>query len=241
MISPTPFAYHARAGQVIGSDHAGRAANCQDAFALAEAPTYVAGFVCDGCGEGQRSEVGAALAAQFLASRAAEHLTAGTAIESIPSLLYGQLVGYLQALMAASNPAEPVQFAKDHLLFTVLGLLVTPSQALLLAAGDGLLVMDAQVLVRDENNAPTYIGYHLFAPSSLALTQPLPTAFDTYTLPPAWQRLAIASDGYRPDLVSHLWNHTHRRGLQRKLNVLAGQERQFRDDATAIVVERQKE
>ncbi|NJR12838.1 hypothetical protein HC776_03000 [bacterium] len=52
-----------------------------------------------------------------------------------------------------------------------------------------------------------------------------------------WQRLAIGTDGVVPDVLPQVWDITHERGLQRKMNVWASLERRFRDDATLITME----
>lgn len=73
----TTHTLRARAGRVIGRDHILRAANCQDAFALIERPEVLVGVVCDGCGEGAHSEVGATLGAAFISAQISRLIAEG--------------------------------------------------------------------------------------------------------------------------------------------------------------------
>jgi hypothetical protein len=221
-----------RTGQIIGRDHMARQANCQDGYVILQTERYTAAIVCDGCGEGRRSEVGAALAADVLARQAAALLDEGCGLDSLPALLHDWTLGFLGGLLTLAQPTHPARFIHDHLLFTVLGIVVTEQGGLIFAAGDGLIAVDEQVIVRDEGNRPSYIAYHLLDGCDL------PLGFDVITLPPDWTCAAIASDGFEPELLPGVWGLTHPRGLQRRLNAWSNNERRFRDDATIITLER---
>ncbi|MFN7131809.1 MAG: protein phosphatase 2C domain-containing protein, partial [Myxococcales bacterium] len=54
------------AGSVIGRLHANAGRNNQDAFDVSVGPEVAVAVVCDGCGSGARSEVGAVLGARLL-------------------------------------------------------------------------------------------------------------------------------------------------------------------------------
>lgn len=229
---------HCRAAHVTGRDHTLSQRNRQDSHTLIETDEYVIGVVCDGCGEGTRSEVGAALASQFIAGRAADLLHAGICPLRLPPLLYRATVDFLKELLDLVRPTNLKQFSMDHLLFTVLGVVITPTAGAIFAAGDGLITIDNQVYQRDENNCPSYIGYHLFPPTSLAGSRPLECEFDVYPLGPDWRRLAIASDGFELELLPGVWGLKQPRALQRKFNVWSDQDHRFRDDATLLLMER---
>jgi hypothetical protein len=227
----------ARAGQVIGRDHVLGGVNCQDAYALIEREAYTIGIVCDGCGGGKRSEVGATLAANFLASRATHLLEAGHIFADAPLLLYPQMIDFLRSMVSLCQPADAAAFIHDQLLFTVLGVIVSDEGGVMFAAGDGLIARDAVINERDEGNRPAYIAYHLFDDAALN-GYIMPDGFDVYPLHPGWQRLALASDGFETELLPDVWGMQHPRGLQRKLNVWSNRERRFRDDTTIITVEK---
>jgi hypothetical protein len=69
-------AIHAHAATIQGRDHLLKRTNAQDAYALHVTPVGVVAIVCDGCGSGRHSEVGAALVAHFAAERAVALLNA---------------------------------------------------------------------------------------------------------------------------------------------------------------------
>lgn len=224
-------------GQIIGLDHTRRQVNCQDSHTLIESDDYLVGVVCDGCGEGLRSEVGAALATGYIAGQAAGLLEDGFGPEAIPGILHQRTLSYLDNLVALTQPVNRVQFIQNHLLFTIVGLILTEGSGVIFTAGDGLLAMDEETMDIDQSNRPAYIAYHLLQ-DHLEDRFHLPDGFQVVTLPPDWQRLAITSDGFVPELLPQVWRLKHPRGLQRKLNVWANQERRFQDDATIIAVER---
>src|SRR5688572_10823747 len=139
-------------GQSLGLDHQLKQRNCQDSYAVYETADAVVGVVCDGCSEGTRSEVGAALGAQYLATLAAQLIEQDTPLEDLPRQLYAGLIDYLEKLTGLSMPPNRVGFIRDHLLFTTLVIILTGEGALLLSAGDGLIVTDEQVECIDQNN-----------------------------------------------------------------------------------------
>jgi hypothetical protein len=228
---------HVRAGSIIGIDHAQRQTNCQDSYSLIETEQEVIGIVCDGCSEGAHSEVGATLAARYLAQQAAHLLAHGTTLLDMPVHLHTRLISFLNEFVCLMQPENPVEFIRQHLLFTVVGTVITPSGGVIFTAGDGMVAIDATAVTIDQSNQPAYIAYHLLL-GHLPRNFHLPDTFDVVELPPDWQRAAVASDGFVPDLLPQVWGLKHARGLQRKLNVWGSQERRFRDDATIIAIER---
>lgn len=221
-----------RAGQIIGRDHMARQLNSQDSYTVLKTERHAVGILCDGCGEGRRSEVGAALASEFLAELALALLRDGHELDTLPDLLYGGALGFLRGLVNLVQPPQPERFIHDHLLFTVLGIVVSGETGLIFAAGDGTIVIDDHTILRDENNTPSYLAYHLIDGCDT------PMGFDVLSLPDEWTRAAIASDGFETALLPDVWELTHVRGLQRKLNAWSNLERRFRDDATIITLER---
>lgn len=223
-------------GQSVGLDHQLKQRNCQDSYALYESTDTIIGVVCDGCSEGPRSEVGAALGAQYLMAQASQLVAQHIPLADLPKMLYTRLVAYLDQVTALSTPPNRVVFVRDYLLFTVLVLIITKEGTLLLSAGDGLIVIDEQVECIDQKNLPSYVAYHLL-PEYLPTSFKMPQGFQVHAVT-EWQQLAIGSDGFVPDLLPDVWGMSHIRSLQRKMNVWAEQGRHFRDDATLITIER---
>ncbi|CAG1015669.1 hypothetical protein ANRL4_05559 [Anaerolineae bacterium] len=234
----TTHTLRARAGRVIGRDHILRAANCQDAFALIERPEVLVGVVCDGCGEGAHSEVGATLGAAFISAQISRLIAEGVPVGDIPALLYPRVVDFLRAVLDSTQPANPVLFVRDHLLFTVIGAILSEQGGLIFAAGDGLIATDGHLIRRDEANQPSYIAYHLLDRAVLGGGEPLADSFEVMAVPSDWNRAAIASDGFEPEVLPQMWHKSHPRGVQRLMNALSEREKRFRDDATLIVFER---
>lgn len=227
-----------RSGQIIGRDHTARQTNCQDGYALAITNTYTVAIVCDGCSEGQHSEVGAKLGAQYLAEEAARLLETGFCAHELPSLLHERMVTYLGKLAEVSSPRDRIAFIQSHLLFTIVGCIVTPKSSIVFTAGDGMVAVDDSVRCIDQNNQPAYIAYHLLK-EALPYDYKLAYEFEVQPIPETWSRIAIASDGFEPELLSQAWHQSHPRGLQRKLIYWSNQEQRFRDDATIVTIERQ--
>ena len=114
----------------------------------------------------------------------------------------------------------------------MLGLLVRGSEGVVLAAGDGYVLVDDVLHQRDENNTPSYVAYNLIA------VPHAPRAFEIYLLAPTWRRVGIASDGFDPELFGTLTDLVHPRSLQRQLNRWSNIEKRFRDDATIVLLDR---
>lgn len=231
------YEIQARVGQIIGHDHMARRVNCQDGYALIQTDEYVIGTVCDGCGEGKNSEIGAKLGAQFLAGEIMRLLQKETPLSEMPDLLYSGLITYLEEVLRFSRPIEPLQFIRENLLFTTLGVVHTGDETLLFAAGDGTILIDDTLHRINQNNQPAYIAYNLIDPELLG-DFTMESGFELFPCDANWHRIAIASDGFDEDLFPEVWGQKNVRGLQRKLNVWSDRERRFRDDATVITVER---
>lgn len=224
-----------QASQIIGWDHTARQTNSQDSYAVVELDEYVVGVVCDGCGSGDHSEVGAKLASQYVATQAAQMLDSGATLDDIPHELYYRTLSFLDYLIASMQPANRAAFVQHHLLFTVLGVIASEKEAIMFSAGDGTIAVDDTIMEIDQHNTPAYIAYHLLDKALLGGFQ-MPDTFETYELA-EWSRLAIASDGFKVSLVPQIWALPTSRRLQRQLNVWS-MERHFKDDATIITLER---
>lgn len=224
-----------RSAQIIGRDHALRQVNCQDSHAVYQSDDFIVGVVCDGCGEGQHSEVGATLAATFIVTQAIALLQEDYPIQAIPEMLYPRIIDYLDQLVSLSAPINRAAFIQHHLLFTIVGVLVAGERSVIFSAGDGMIILDDAVERIDQDNRPSYIAYHLLRDDLSETT--LPEKF-AVQYPSDWQTLAIATDGFDESLAGEIQGFMHPRGLQRQLNVWSNQGKYFRDDATLITLER---
>src|SRR5262249_39126815 len=112
-VEDTMHGIYPHAAHSIGRDHILAQKNYQDAHALIQTDTHIIGVICDGCGEGVRSEVGAALAAEFIAARASDLLESGICPARLPPLLYTATVDFLKGLIELLKPTNPAQFSMD--------------------------------------------------------------------------------------------------------------------------------
>lgn len=185
-------------GSVIGADHisvgktlVGR--NSQDAVVVRESANSLVAVVCDGCGSGAHSEVGAWLGANQIANLLIE----GTppcpeVMESVRHILLGTIY------RNASDIGRLTAAINDYFLFTCVGLVVTGRKAFAFHIGDGVIGGKVDglefhtVVGVKENNAPSYVAYDLIK-SSIAGTHEL--TFQIIEFGDNWDYLYIGSDG----------------------------------------------
>ncbi len=240
--------FEVKAGSVIGQDHTMRQANCQDKYSYTEVEVegqlYQVGVVCDGCSSGGHSEVGAGLLAEFMVRETGRQLRAGEIVADVPPQLYRRGLAFLHNLSClllgdTPSPGELALFTEKYLLATVLGFIIGPQKTVIFAAGDGLIILNDRVIIRDEDNAPRYLAYGLLEPIWLTGEALSPSNFEIIEADTAAiERLAIWTDGFDPTLSHEIWKPGGPRSLQRQLNVWA-KEKRFGDDCTGIAVVRE--
>jgi hypothetical protein len=152
------------AGSVVGRTHAAVGKANQDAFAVRATPFGICGVVCDGCGSGARSEVGAAIGARIISEQVLAELEAGHSIhdnatwERIRQRILDAFGGVLRMM------GEPVaRIVAEYFLFTVVGVAISADSAVIFGVGDGIFALDGGVvrLGPFPGNAPPYLGYGL--------------------------------------------------------------------------------
>jgi len=172
-------------GSVPGTDHTkpGKPGwtNNQDAFEWRETDNCLVAVVCDGCGSGSHSEVGSNIAVplmiQFLAEAAEKYVSevmdmpdTKTEIgwERVKTLVLGHI-----AVLAKAMGGSFSQTINDHFLFTLVGVVITPWNAFLFSMGDGVFVINGEVLKLGPfpDNTPPYLAYNLTG-STLTDTDP---------------------------------------------------------------------
>lgn len=224
-----------RAGSVIGRDHFLLAKNSQDSFVIRqienEGSELLVGVIADGCGSARRSELGAHLVTSFLA----EALVRGDEPEHLGSRFEFAAISLRDFLANMSSYwSKPAEFTREHLLATVIGFISDGKKVLIFSRGDGYVFLGETALMLDENNQPNYLAYdigqrgweHHFHLMEVDLDQ--------------IGQLAIATDGFEPEMISRFWGKNHPNGVQRELNNL-WRKKHFADDATIIALELTKE
>ena len=161
-------------GSVTGRAHGAAGRNNQDAFAWSDGAEGLVAVVCDGCGSGPRSEVGAQAGARLVVQAARRWLRQGLEGADLLEQVRQDVLAGLRVLAGAMAADEPslasgscaASFSRtveDYFLFTVVGVLITPRRATTFSLGDGLVVVngDRHQLGPFPNNEPPYLGYAL--------------------------------------------------------------------------------
>ena len=239
--------YKIRKATHVGRDHIVNLTNCQDAIAVFEgnlqSQQVVAGIVCDGCSSGKHSETGANLGSAYIIREITRLGRLGVPTKLIPSLIYPNLLGFLRGVLSAynfTNASDLAGFINNHLLFTVVGFIITEKDAVCFIAGDGTIVINNDVSLVDSNNQPKYPAYHLVDRKAVGAAGSLPEDFDTILLDRRLlKRLAIGSDAWHREveLLGQSWEFNHPSGLQRRINQWSKTEHRFSDDVSLITVE----
>jgi Protein phosphatase 2C len=161
----------AASAAVTGARHLRAARNGQDAVATWVGDGAGAAVVCDGCGSGASSEVGARLGAQLVIAAVAARLAAGERPGVLWDGVRAEVVATLARLADAMPGAVPgampgVREAviRDHFLFTIVAAAVAGDEACVWAIGDGgyrLARGTLRTLGPFADNQPPYLAYDL--------------------------------------------------------------------------------
>ncbi len=179
------------AGSVVGRAHRRLGRGNQDALALVATGGAAVAVVCDGCGSGARSEVGAALGARLWAAAIAERIGAGVDLED-DGLWCGAQDAVLVRLreLATAMGGDLDATVREHFLFTTVIAAWTERQVAAAAIGDGVIAFDRDVDVLGPfaDNQPPYVGYGIVGDAQ-AFTRRLVRRADDVSA------IAIATDG----------------------------------------------
>lgn len=163
-------------GSVPGTDHTkpGKPGwtNNQDAFCWGSDQTIVA-VICDGCGSGLHSEVGAKIASRLFTQAIASE---GFAVVWDSAFIWNSIKDNVLSQIATIASAMGGSFSKtinDYFLFTMVGVIVTPWLTYLFSVGDGVFVLNGEIINLGPfpNNEPPYLSYNLTG-STLTDTNP---------------------------------------------------------------------
>ncbi len=170
-------------GSVIGREHLRVGKNNQDAYFWNMTEAGVIAVVCDGCGSGIHSEVGAKLGARMIVETLHCLLKDGVHLEheEVWQTIQQMLLSGLQQVVEQLG-GDRTQTVRDYLLFTIAGVVITATTTAVFALGDGVVAIDDQVIQLGPfpNNAPPYLAYGLLEEniseaSRLKTLQILPT------------------------------------------------------------------
>lgn len=226
-----------RGGSVIGRQHYLAKKNRQDSFAIGQSQNHwgdiYVGVVSDGCGSTKASEVGANLISNFAVNYLLRQPFSFVSLPTRLELLESALVHFLEQF-SQGHYALGKSFVGEHLLATMLGFVAQGTKMIIFSSGDGYIFLNDHCLEIDEENRPSYFAYNLLLPeTSIRLNQ------IEVDLSQA-KRVAIATDGFEPELINNFWGKENPAGVQCALNIFS-QKRHFSDDATLITVEKTAE
>lgn len=248
--SPISNQFFLTSGSIIGAEHVRLGRNNQDGIALSVSDAAIVAVVTDGCSAGRYSEVGARLAATWLAEWSPLYLADdGAGIEARTEELAQGLTDYLRQIAFGLRPAPDAlpHTVADLLLFGFIAVMVTADHTLIFGVGDGLYQVGDTLVSIDPgpDNAPPYVGYRLLRPGSINLSERrlsprIHWSGDTASV----HDLLIGSDGVADlepaDLSGFLTDPVYLKNpllVQRKLNVLT-RNRRLHDDTSLVVIRR---
>ena len=161
----------AAAAAVTGARHLRTGRNGQDAAAAWTGARGGAIVVCDGCGSGASSEVGARLGAQLVIGALAARLEAGgeAADPAMWASVRAEIVAVLGRIVDAM-PGDRARALHDHFLFTVVAGAISGEEVAVWAVGDGAYAIgdERRVLGPFADNQPPYVAYDLLGDPPVA-------------------------------------------------------------------------
>ena len=166
----------AAAASVIGARHLRTARNGQDAAAVWASSDASAAVVCDGCGSGHSSEVGARLGVQLVMRAVASRLGAGVRGAALWEAVRNDVTRSL-AVVLEQMQGDRALAIREHLLFTIVAAALTRDQASVWVIGDGAYALGDRTVVLGPfaDNQPPYLAYDLLGaaqPAHLELAHP---------------------------------------------------------------------
>jgi hypothetical protein len=150
-------------GTVIGRYHLHKNMNNQDALVVLKSEDKIVAVVCDGCGSGEKSEVGANLGASIIAKELFELEDAPFTMDDLDRRLGDVRVRVVKMLSdICNNMSEGLYLGiNEYFLFTCVIVVMNSSYTYIASIGDGIIALNGDVknLGPFEGNAPPYIGY----------------------------------------------------------------------------------
>lgn len=124
---------------------------------------WFVGVICDGCGSGDHSELGAQLGARLMARSFLEQIIHDYRPSHPRFMEFTRLEIQSQLhAMAMAVGGNLKQFVEDALLFSTIGVIYMDGYYWVFSLGDGILVANGQIVApKYENNAPPYLMYSI--------------------------------------------------------------------------------
>lgn len=230
----------------MGTFHCLKGLPYQDTVGIYQSDSILTAFLLDGCSRSPFAQVGAQLAASYLARRAHQLTTLDLKPKILAKHLFNSLLLYLHRLIVIqgfSTRDEEDRFITDYLLFTVSGLIITPKISFGLICGDGLLLLNDFITYEDHDDRPPYPGYCL--QSNMPKDHPkVPKEFHVWeTETESLSLIGLVSDAFtkRQDLLEEAKTVTTQAQLELKINQWTEVYELLGDDATVLLVKKTQE
>jgi hypothetical protein len=157
------------AGSVIGRYHLRIGKNNQDSYYILnnyEKEITIA-VVCDGCGSCLHSEVGAKIGANLVVNVINATWNNQSLDDQFWQEVHQNIIEKLRNIITNFND-DLLLLVSNYFLFTIVGAIITPSETVTFAIGDGIIAVNDEIITIDEfpDNAPPYLAYKLFNPNS---------------------------------------------------------------------------
>lgn len=200
-------------GRVCGTEHRRTGRGCQDAFAWQRVDGCLLATVADGCGSGRYSEVGAILGVRLWTAALADLMRESGTLFAAGDVDAPQLVRALRADIwpqARARVAERLSGlargmggsvadnVRSHLLFTLVGALVTPAHTVVYSLGDGVYGINGGLVEIGPfpENRPPYLSYDVVEERPV-----WPVVVNACWASDAVQSVILATDGLAPLLA----------------------------------------
>jgi serine/threonine protein phosphatase PrpC len=164
-VIPISKEFEVAAGSIIGQYHLRINFNNQDNYIITEHPDHIVAVVCDGCGSGVTSEVGATLGSSMVSwelSASGLHRLGDNkeevelCLERVRRLIVDRITA-----VAFKAGLPFVTVISDCFLFTIVAAVVGKEHTYIISFGDGFYALNGKVseIGPFENNAPPYVAY----------------------------------------------------------------------------------
>ena len=151
------------AGSIIGTYHLHISFNNQDNYQVVEDPDCIIAVVCDGCGSGVSSEVGATLGSSMVICELREFGIHNAPKDEVNMRLELTRRFILNRIISVgSKVGSPfANVISDSFLFTIVAAIIGRERSYIVSIGDGFYAINGEVkeIGPFENNAPPYVAY----------------------------------------------------------------------------------
>jgi len=170
-VKPLTEQFEVAGGSVAGRDHRHSLRNSQDAYHCDARRGVIAAVVCDGCGSGEHSEVGAQIGARLAVEEILRNYhrdpfdfgfaSGANGIDSALARVQRSILAKIQ-LLADAMGSSFTENIGEYFLFTLVGAIVTETGTFIFSCGDGIFSLNGDVTrLTSKDNRPDYISYGL--------------------------------------------------------------------------------